>query len=302
MKHDMVTAKSDVRIPNMRLTVMGVEIMKLQMEETASDLVRSATDKTPDDTWPTEALLDFATQALGNGDKHEQRLHALARKSVVSKVRAGQAFTILQQRFTATGKWCEFQKNNDLPRTKVWEVIKVYEKAVELGHGEEVVANYGTWTEVMVAYGIAKPRRVDEDQPDIITVQPSDDANDELAVEDDGVQNEEDGWEDEELEDDSDEDVVVGDPDAEPQEIADAEIPPVTDNQIGAANSFIAIVGGLECAARALITTSIKSGDKDAVKGALAEVVRAARAILTPAEIGEIMIVNNAKGFKWVSV
>jgi hypothetical protein len=68
---------------------------------------------------------------------------------------------------------------------------------------------------------------------------------------------------------------------------------PVTEDEIGAADSFVAMVGGMEHAVRALIARSIKSGDKDAVKNAVAEVVRAARAVLTPSEITEIVTVSN---------
>jgi hypothetical protein len=78
----------------------------------------------------------------------------------------------------------------------------------------------------------------------------------------------------------------------------------VTEEQLIAADSFVAAVGGMGHAARALVAGSIKSGDRDAVKGAVAEVVRAARAILTLSEITAIVIVGNAKekGFKGVSV
>jgi hypothetical protein len=62
-------------------------------EWTASDLVRSATDKTPDATWPTEALLDFAMKALGESDNHQQHLHARVCNSVIPKFRAGHAFS-----------------------------------------------------------------------------------------------------------------------------------------------------------------------------------------------------------------
>ena len=275
--------------------------MEQQVEETAPNLVQSPTDKMPDDTWPNEILLDFAMKALGEGDKLEKRLHALARKSVIPKFRAGHAFAILQERLTATGDWCKFQDEHDLPRTNVWEVITVYQKATAMGHGEEDIATYGTWTEVMVAYGIGKPRKAKAVQHRATTAKRGDDGDGDATTEGDGAQ-EDDGEpeEDEDVFEDGDDDAESESPHAEPAE----EPPAVTADQIAAADSFVAAVGGLEHAAHALIARSINIGDKDAVKGAVAEVVLAARAVLTPSEISEIVIVANAKekGIKCESV
>ncbi len=279
---------------------------ELQMEEAAANSVQSPIGQAPDSTWSNERLLDYGTRSLGEGDQHAQRLHALARKSVVPKFRAGHAFSILQERLTATGNWCAFQEDNDLPRTKVWEVINVYRKATELGHGEEDVANYGTWTEVMVAYGVVKPRKAEGDEPAAIAAGPSDDSDGEATADDDGIT--ENDWptaEDEESAEDSDEAESEDEPpDAEPEETAEEELPPVTGDQVVAADTFVAAVGGVEHAVRVLIARSATSGDKEGVKDALSEMVRAARTLLTPAEITEIVIVGNAraKGIQWASV
>ena len=270
--------------------------MEQQVEETAPNLAHSPTDKVPDDTWPTEILLDFAMKALGEGDKLEKRLHALARKSVITKFRAGHAFAILQERLTTTGDWCKFQAEHDLPRTNVWQVTAVYQKATAMGHGEEDIAMYGTWTEVMVAYGVGKPRKAKVEQHRATTAKSGaddDDAGD-GAQGDDGEPEE-----DEDVSKDGDDDEsesLHGEPAEEP--------PPVTEEQLIAADSFVAAVGGMGHAARALVAGGIRSGDKDVVKDTVVAVVRAARAILTLSEITAIVIVGNAKekGFKGVSV
>ena len=89
-----------------------------------------------------------------------------------------------------------------------------------------------------------------------------------------------------------------------PSAIAKEELPPVTDDQIAAADSFVAAVGGLEQAARALVARSIKGGGNDGLKSVMAATVRAASELLTPSEIAEIAIVDSAraKGIQWVSV
>jgi hypothetical protein len=121
---------------------------------------------------------------------------------------------------------------------------------------------------------------------------------DEETVEDDGVP--EDDRQSEEEEDGGE----YHDTEAERQEVVGEELPPVTDDHIEQADAFVGAVGGPEHAARALVARSVRSGDKDGVKITVAEVVRAANALLTSAEIGEIVIVGNAKekGIKWVSV
>jgi hypothetical protein len=77
---------------------------------------------------------------------------------------------------------------------------------------------------------------------------------------------------------------------AQPDESAVGELPAVTDDQIGAAVSFVAAVGGVKHAARALFASSFKGGGKDAVKETLVEVLRAAHAVLTPSEIAAIVV------------
>ncbi len=279
--------------------------MKSQTQEAAPDLVQPSADTAPDDTWPTEFLLSFAMTALSEGDRHERRLHALARKSVVERFRAGHAFSILQERLTATGEWCEFQDRNQLPRTKVWEAITVYRKAVELGHGEGDVAGYGTWTELMVAYGVVRPRKAQPEGHGVAVTELGDDGGGENTVEGDGVpeddrQAEEDDREHDEPEFEPDEDVLDGDLDAWTDTSAEEGPPIATDAELEAASAFVDRVGGLPNAVRVLATKGVMTGDKDVLKDALKEMCRAAQGILSLAEINEIVICLNVtrKGFK----
>lgn len=125
----------------------------------------------------------------------------------------------------------------------------------------------------------AEPKR-----PTVTTAGPSDDSNGNATVEDGDVH--EDVTEDE-FDDES--------ADAKPEVTAEEALLPVTADQIGAADTFVGAVGGVQHAVRVLIVKSANSGDKDAVKGALAEAVRAARAVLTPSEITAVVIVGAAK-------
>jgi hypothetical protein len=266
--------------------------MEQQVEATVPDVVPPPTDQMPDATWPTEILLNFAMKALGEGDRRDRRLHVLARKSVILKFRAGHAFSIIQARLTSTGDWCKFQKKHVLARTNVWEAIKVYQKATGLGHGEEEVASHGTWTELMIAYGIIKPRLAQPKEPGITMRDSAGDNDDEATGEADGVLNDDDASEEDENEDDeSDEDyeTPIGDIDAWPETTEDEASTPVTDEQIVAANAYVSAVGGLTHAARILVMQGAKGGDKEPVKGIMRAAVVAARSVLGWAEINEVL-------------
>jgi hypothetical protein len=148
----------------------------------------------------------------------------------------------------------------------------------------------GIRTDTASKGGIADDTRSDRD---------SDDSGDGEAPVEDGDVLEESPTEDEESsETDRTEDAPS---DAEP--IAE-DLPPLTDDQVAAADEYVKAVGGREHAARALVESSVKAGDKEAVKKTIADVVRAARALLTSSEISEIVIVSSAKekGIKWERV
>ena len=249
----------------------------------------------PDETWSMEQLLDYGREALRESEECDMLAVPLARRSVVTKFGAGHAYSILRSRLKPLGKWCSFQEEHKLPRTSVWEVVEVYEAATRDGlKADDLVDQYSTWTGILLACGLAKPRRNKVGGCVVERIEPPSDDEDDVqgdVVEGDLVVEDPDG---EDLEDDLDESDDES-PYAEPEGITE-EIPSVTEDQIGAADLFIAAVGGLEHAARALIARSIKCDDKDAVKGAVAEMVRAARAVLTPSEITEIVIVGNAVG------
>ena len=164
------------------------------------------------------------------------------------------------------------------------------------------------WTEVLLAYGLAKPRKnkvggclVGLLEPPTEEAEGDDDAQEE------DVENDfnDDDSDDDEPESDLDDDDSNGDSsDTDPQETVEEAPPPVTEDQIGAAAVFVNAVGGVVHAVRTLMARSVSDGNKDTVKDALAEAIRAARPLLTPSEITEIVIVGNCieKGIKWVSV
>ena len=273
------------------------------IEENASMLALHGSE--PDESWPDKMLLDCGREAIKESDVLEAQAQPLIRRSVGSRLRGGHAMSILRARLKAEGRWSSFQQQQDLPRTTMWQMIEVYERSAKDGHAaQDLVENYGSWTGILLAYGLAQPRKspaggcvVEQLEP------PAADEDDDVqgdAVEDDGAEEEP---KDEELDEDTDSDESQDEsPNAEPEEAAEEELPPVTDDQVVAADTSVAAVGGLEHAARALIARSIKSGDKEGVEDALSEMVRAARTLLTPAEITEIVIVGNARGVKWVSV
>ena len=216
------------------------------------------------------------------------------------QVRAGHAYSILRRRLKPLGKWCSFQVENQLPRTSVWEVVEVYEAAVRDGLDTKDLADrYSRWTEVLLAYGLAKPRKNKVGGCLVEPLKPPTEEDDDAQDEDDGQDFDEDDLHDkpDPDEDESDDDA----PDADPPETTEVEPPPVTDDQVAAADAFISTVGGLVHAVRVLITKGANSGDGQAVKDTVAEAVRTACAILTPSEIREIVIVGNST-VKWVSV
>jgi hypothetical protein len=182
-------------------------------------------------------------------------------------------------------------------------MIEVYERSAKDGYtAQDLVKNDGNWTGILLAYGLAQPRKGTTGGCDVEQIEPPTDDKDvqEEAVEEDSGQYD---LEDDASSDDPEEGTVAGNPDASHEETTE-EVPPVTDDQIGAAETFVSAVGGLEHAARTLLASSVRSGDRAAVKSTVTEVVRAARAILTPSEIGEIVIVGNAeaKGITVVSI
>ncbi len=128
--------------------------------ETVNSEIATPSDNLPDETWPVEQLLAYGQGALRGGEDCDMGVIALARRAVSFKFNAGRAYSILRSRLKPLGKWCECLKAHDLPRTSVWEVVEAYELATTDGYNEENIADkYGTWTAVLVAYGLAKDKK-----------------------------------------------------------------------------------------------------------------------------------------------
>jgi hypothetical protein len=251
----------------------------------------------PDESWSDEMLLYCGRKEIEESNRLESQVQPFIRQSIASRLRGGHAMSILRTRLRAEGRWTSYQQGNALPRTTVWQMAEVYERAMAQGLTTQDLADrYGNWTGVLLGYGLVKPRKskggghvVEPLEP---PVEEEDGGGGDDIDDDDPGDDPQDEPEDGDAEEDGDDqEPNAGAHDPEPED----EPPPVTDDQIVAADAFVSAVGGLEHAARALIATSIKSGDKDAVKGTLAEVVRAARAVLTPSEITTIMIIGTPK-------
>ena len=104
----------------------------------------------PDDTWPVEALLAYAREQLGEAG-------ALARKTTGLVYRAGYALWLLRARLKSSQSkrgWCDFQHENNLPRTSVWEAIQLWRRATDLGLTEDKVSSI-PWPEARQFVGIA---------------------------------------------------------------------------------------------------------------------------------------------------
>jgi hypothetical protein len=139
----------------------------------------------------------------------------------------------------------------------------------------------GVRTDTANEGGIADDTRSDRD---------SDDSGDGEAPVEEGDVLEESPTEDEESsETDRTEDAPS---DAEP---VAGDLPPLTDDQVAAADEYVKAVGGREHAARALVESSVRVGDKEAVKTVLMETIRAASGILEPSEINTVVSKINEK-------
>ena len=265
--------------------------------------VAALNDLQPDSNWSDEVLIKFAQRAINAADNYMEQANILTRKTIVQRFRAGHALSILKKRHKNEGTWVEFQAQHNLTRTVVWEAIAVYERAVQLGLGEDDVARYTTWMEVMVAYGVRHgpqegigdvPAEATDQQPDAskhgkkaVAVNrkkpqpdPVDDAVDPGDTGEGG----------------SDDEGQEGQPDPD---LPEQDEPNIPDADMDAAAAFVAQVGSLPHAARALAMTGIKNGDREMLQNALKEMIRAAQTILTGAEINELVVLVTLakKGF-----
>jgi hypothetical protein len=286
--------------------MQGTTVAEMPFEATGisplpPEVIPIQTAEEPDESWPDAMLLDCGREAIKESDLFETQAQPFIRQSIGSRLRGGHALSILRARLKAEGRWLIFQQDNTLPRTTVWQMIEVYERAAKNGHSAQVlVEKYGNWTGILLAYGLAKPQKNKVGGYDSEQREPPEENKG--NTDDKGSDN---GESDGKFDDDTNDDADEGEsPDPDPEETADAELSPVTDDQFSAAEAFVSAVGGLEHAIRVLVARSIKSGEKDAVKSIVAEVVRAARALLTASEINEIVIAGNAqaKGFRVVSL
>ena len=186
----------------------------------------------------------------------------------------------------------------------MWETIAVYERAIQQGHSEDDVAQYTTWADVMIVYGVKRNHKegIDDIPPEATDRQPDaapskhgkravattplanrgkkqpDKVDDVLPEEQDkaGGDDWEDGSDDDEQKDQIDPDL--------PEKYE----PSIPDADMDAAAAYVEQVGSLPYAARVLAITGIRSGDKEMLQNALKEMIRAAQIILSRAEINEI--------------
>ncbi len=289
--------------------VVGPKPNAVDLAQPPDVIVMSPADM-PDETWSVDQLLEYGNAGLREGEECDRLAVPLARRSIVARCGAGHAYSILRSRFRPLRKWCGFQTENDLPRTSVWEVMAIYEAAVREGlTSEEIAGRYSTWTEVLLAYGLARPRKTKGGGHvvELLEMPEEDEEGQDVYFNDDVNEGDGDGVEldgaEEPHEEDSEDDGNHDESGDEPQH-AEPAAQLITDGQVAAAATFLGAVGGLKHAVRVLMSSGVNSGDKAAVKDALAEAVKAARAILAPSEFSETVIVSHGKatGIDWVAV
>ena len=182
----------------------------------------------------------------------------------------------------------------------MWEAIAVYERADQEGLGEDDVAVYTTWMNVLIAYGVRRnPQKGIADIPAEATdTQPDATKHGKKAVAvnrkkpqpdkaDDALPEEQDEDPGDTGEGGSDDEGQEGQPDPD---LPEQDEPNIPDADMDAAAAFVAQVGSLPHAARALAMTGIKNGDREMLQNALKEMIRAAQTILTGAEINELVV------------
>ena len=262
----------------------------------------------PDESWSDETLLHYGRGAMEEGDRLDAQVQPIVRQSIDSRLRGGHAMSILRARLRAEGRWTGYQQENALPRTTVWQVVEAYERATkDRSTAEELIETYGNWTGVLLGYGLVMPRRSRGGGHVVEPLGPPPDEEDNDSQdqdvegdfdEDDWNEESEDEPEDGDAEEDGDQQESENESEnAEPEE----EAPPITDEQIATAQAFVSAVGGPRTPCRVLIARAVSRDGKETVKDSLAEAVRAARAVLSPAEISEILIVGSSK-VKWAAV
>lgn len=105
-----------------------------------------------------EELLHCCGASVEQREKAEAVGLAFFRRSIRLQWRGCKAASILRKRHKSGRKWCLIQKQSKLPRSTLWEMAEIYDRATEQGHGEEDVAKYRIWTDVKIAYGVVKER------------------------------------------------------------------------------------------------------------------------------------------------
>ncbi len=138
-------------------------------EEHTKPNVQNPNISQPDESWPDEDLLHCCQVSVEQGNEYEKEGIAFLRLSIRARWRGCRAASIFRQRHRGQRDWCAVQKKSKLPRTTLWEMAEVYDRATDNGHGEdELAAKYRTWTDLKTAYGVAKPkksRKQDAGQP-----------------------------------------------------------------------------------------------------------------------------------------
>jgi hypothetical protein len=142
-------------------------------------------DNRPDETWSVEQLLAYGRKSLGEADECDRLAAPLARQSIAAKFGAGHCYSILRDRFKPRGEWCRFQATHRLPRTTVWEVVEVYQAATRAGLKEDdLVERFTTWTGVLLAFGVVRPRNNDVGGCTVEYLEPPSDDGDDNAPHD----------------------------------------------------------------------------------------------------------------------
>lgn len=185
----------------------------------------------PDAGWTIAALLACAMGFLSEAG-------ILARKTTLAVLRAGLPLWLIRERLKPESKWCQFQREHNLPRTSVWEAIEFHLRVTAQGLTEEQVGEMA-WSEAKEFFGIAKPRKneVDDDEGpvDAELVEPYEDSTctcTDLAVARDHIEHHGDG------------EAVPAVPATKANKIAKKDHAEPSPCEIDAATTYVKAVGG----------------------------------------------------------
>ena len=110
------------------------------MQTMSNEAIRIQPPNDPNESWPDKMLLDCGREAIKESDLLESQAQPLIRQSIGSRLRGGHAMSILRARLKSEGRWLRFQQDNALPRTTLWQMIEVYERAAKDGYTAQALA------------------------------------------------------------------------------------------------------------------------------------------------------------------